>query len=50
MLFFAVNLMRQMYTRASSVGSIVAKKGPKIAVCAMASYSFLSLICLQRFL
>ena len=37
MLFFLMNLMRRiyMYTQTSSVSSIVAKKGPKIAVCAM---------------
>jgi hypothetical protein len=39
MLFFVMKLMRRMYlyTQTSSVSSIVAKKGPKIAVCAMLS-------------
>src|SRR3954464_13648886 len=37
MLFFVMKLMRRtyMYTQTSSVSSIAAKKGPKIAVCAM---------------
>jgi hypothetical protein len=41
MLFFVMKLMRRMYmyTQTSSVSSTVAKKGPKIAVCAMPSYS-----------
>ena len=43
-LFSVMNLMRRMYmyTQTSSVSSIIAKKGPKIAVCAMPSYSLAS--------
>ena len=43
MLFFVMKLMRRiyMYTQTSSVSSIVAKKGPKIAVCAI--FLFLAL-------